>query len=97
MKLEEGLEALLATMQALEGDKTWNTPALVIIKRARRRRLRLKKGLCPDCGYDLRASEGRCPECGTISGEAPGKDGVPAARGPRLNEGIEHVKVVQGD
>ena len=42
----------------------WTTLRL----RAARRRARHRKnsGLCPACGYDLRATPYRCPECGAI-------------------------------
>ena len=36
---------------------------LLTAPRVRRRR-RIRKGLCPTCGYDLRGSMGACPECG---------------------------------
>lgn len=39
-------------------------PALLVITRLVRRATRLRKGLCPGCGYDLRMTADRCPECG---------------------------------
>jgi len=39
-------------------------PVVLYVRRSRRRRFRIKSGLCLACGYDLRASADRCPECG---------------------------------
>jgi hypothetical protein len=44
---------------------------LVTSQRRRRARLRHQAGLCPNCGYDLRATPGRCPECGALECGTP--------------------------
>lgn len=40
--------------------------ALLVDRRRRIIAYRQIHGLCPKCGYDLRATPDRCPECGTI-------------------------------
>ena len=39
-------------------------PVLRWLHLRRRRLLRERRGLCAQCGYDLRGSAGKCPECG---------------------------------
>src|SRR5688500_10191062 len=42
----------------------------LLLRQARRivtAQTRISQGLCPRCGYDLRATPGRCPECGAAS------------------------------
>jgi hypothetical protein len=43
---------------------------LTLVRRCRRILARQGAGLCPACGYDLRATPDRCPECGAVSASA---------------------------
>jgi hypothetical protein len=36
-----------------------------------KRRSNQSKGLCPNCGYDVRATPDRCPECGSVGKAQP--------------------------
>lgn len=50
-----GVVAVLTVCSAIAA-YTW-------VIRNEKRRLRLARGQCVECGYDLRASRGNCPEC----------------------------------
>jgi len=45
-------------------------PLRLALRRSLRRRA-FAAGLCPACGYDLRATPARCPECGTRARSTP--------------------------
>ena len=47
------------------------------LPRAWARHRRRRRGLCSDCGYDLRASGERCPECGSAAASGPCGTNVP--------------------
>jgi hypothetical protein len=43
-------------------------PIIRVVQRVRAiKRLSFQRGLCPQCGYDLRATPDRCPECGIVA------------------------------
>jgi hypothetical protein len=42
-------------------------PLAWLARRVRARRGSHRSGVCPTCGYDLRASPDRCPECGNVA------------------------------
>jgi hypothetical protein len=49
-------------------------PPVVWMAVAAGRLRRVRPGLCPHCGYDLRATPGRCPECGAMpAADAPAR------------------------
>jgi len=59
----------------------------------RARRRLVKRGLCLNCGYDLRGSAGRCPECGLCYELLYTSNAMSPMRKPSIVNGCFHRRV----
>ena len=62
-------------------------PHLIRDLKTKLRDRRRAGGLCPACGYDLRATPDRCPECGAVPrsppAQPPASSALPISKRPR--------------